>query len=96
MTLDAPKPLDSVRCPNGGKIAFGSRADAKVALLRMQRNNRMHERRNGGETLRTYECPYCGLWHVGRDKFVYTKMCPESLSASLRAYEARNRERRSP
>lgn len=42
-------------CPSG-KIAYGSRADARAAAMRARKR---------GEHCRPYRCPRCDLIHIG-------------------------------
>lgn len=59
--------IDHVRCPAGGKIAYGSKADAMRAKRGLDRKDTAHGRVPAAN-LRVYECRNCGLWHVGHDK----------------------------
>lgn len=61
--------MDHARCPHGGKVAYGTRADAMQAKTRMDRND-MRRFRQPDQNLRVYECPKCRLWHVGHDRLV--------------------------
>jgi hypothetical protein len=61
--------MDHIRCPNGGKVAYGTRADAMQAKRRTDSNDTRHGRQPD-HNLRVYECPNCRLWHVGHDRLV--------------------------
>lgn len=52
------KTVHLVHTPECGKRGYQTRADAKKALR--------HHRGSGGDrTVRPYECPTCGAWHLG-------------------------------
>lgn len=44
-------------CPNGGKLAFSSKAKARKELRRYAASAT-------GSAKAVYQCPHCGLWHL--------------------------------
>lgn len=59
--------MDHVRCPGGGKVCYGTRADAMQARRSINTAGDRHGRQRD-QNLVVYECRRCGLWHVGHDK----------------------------
>ncbi|PCJ39215.1 MAG: hypothetical protein COA71_14500 [SAR86 cluster bacterium] len=49
------------------KIAFGNKADALLFIKDMKRQLKYQSTKNKGK-LRTYECHFCGEWHLTSKK----------------------------
>lgn len=59
---------NSVLCPRGGKVCYGTRAAAKDAMWRIkQRAESKGYSLDNDYPIYVYECPHCYLWHIGHD-----------------------------
>jgi len=64
---------DDLRCEHTGKIMFTSQVAAERRASRVAQFGKGKR----SDTCHSYECPYCGGWHIGRDKsrdFRFTRM----------------------